>query len=420
MPVKNKWEIPVNLWFQKMPKIGDIGIEIECEGENLGRRPPVPWQAHHDGSLRGEECIEYITNGPVPYGESLKALENLQKYCIKNRSIIEDSHRTSVHIHINILPLTLRELYNFMVLYLVMEDVLVEYSGGKERVGNLFCLRASDAEYQVDILARAAQNFKFNDFARQEFRYASMNVCSVSKFGSLEFRSHRGLINPDIIYAWVRTLMGLRDQAQGGLGSPERIIEQFSIEGPMEFIKRRLPKDVYQKILLFDNVEQRLRDGMRLIQDIAFAVDWSEPDSVKWPKDVAEQILEQAPRADEPYHEWAARQGPFQRADLEVPEPAPRAPNRMHQYVPGGDGAVDNQANAYVGQLNAYVDQLQAYQMVAGNHLDPWAIGVNEPEPQLDQIVRHDIFADDVEVDYDAFDDDVDEPNYEEDEDGNF
>ena len=59
----------------EMPQ--EIGIEIEMEGHYLARDANRKWIQKGDGSLRGAESMEYITNGPVSRAEVRIYLESL-------------------------------------------------------------------------------------------------------------------------------------------------------------------------------------------------------------------------------------------------------------------------------------------------------------------------------------------------------
>ncbi len=91
---------------------------------------------------------------PVEPAEAYKALATLSHSFQENGSQIEDSGRAGVHVHVNCQELNIIQLYNFITLYLIFEDSLVKWCG-PDRVGNLFCLRAKDAEWLLFNLAGA-------------------------------------------------------------------------------------------------------------------------------------------------------------------------------------------------------------------------------------------------------------------------
>ena len=285
-------QVPLTEIFGIHPKFDkdeEVGIEVEVEGENLVRNFLSHWSYHADNSLRGESA-EYVLRKPVQRKDVPKVLRYLSKQLNENHSLIVPSNRTSVHVHLNMLQLTMKKIYNIMCMYVIFEDMLVEYCG-KERIGNLFCLRSSDAEYLLHVLRDAAKADRYNGFGRDELRYSSMNVCALTKYGSLEFRSLRcpakdNKLDTDTIQEWVDILTRLKDVALG-YDSPDKIVRDFSLKGPVVFAKQVLG-DLYKRFNTKD-FEARLYKNVRLIQDVAFATEW-EPDA-----EVTKKIKPQKP-----------------------------------------------------------------------------------------------------------------------------
>lgn len=164
---------------------GDVGIEIEVEGDNLPR-PDEYWRCERDGSLRGES-MEYVLEEPLKLPKALDALAHLDACYIRGNTNVHESVRAGVHIHINVQKLTVVELFSFMTAYLILEDLLIKYCG-EYREGNLFCLRTRDAEFLLHTLEGVASKKNYEAFSSDMLRYASMNVCSLWRYGSLEFR----------------------------------------------------------------------------------------------------------------------------------------------------------------------------------------------------------------------------------------
>ena len=122
---------------------GDIGVEIEVEGIGIPAARKY-WSNEEDGSLKGESR-EFVLKEPSTLEGVKDALGYLDALYTANETTVHDSVRAGVHIHINCQKLTMTQLYNFMVVYLILENVLVKWCGNY-RQGNLFCLKASDAE----------------------------------------------------------------------------------------------------------------------------------------------------------------------------------------------------------------------------------------------------------------------------------
>lgn|ERR1700749_980258 len=253
---------------------GDIGLEIEVEGARLPRLADY-WRNETDGSLKGEESMEYVLAKPGKLEDVRKALDYLELCYRSCGSRVDDTVRAGVHVHINCQHLSMTELYNFITVYLIVENLLVKWCG-EFREGNLFCLRACDAEWMLDVLRIAAKDNKKQfraRFHRDELRYASMNLKALGDYGSLEFRAMRGTRDLDLIYQWAETLYGLREFAKT-FEKPSDIIEQFSMGGAENFLERALGAN--KDMFMCDQYMDLLWRGIRNAQDVAYCTDWRE------------------------------------------------------------------------------------------------------------------------------------------------
>ena len=266
--------------FQEMrlrrKESGIIGLEIEVEGHRLPN-PEVFWRREVDGSLKAEETAEYVLARPAKdENELLEALKYLDGLYKTYKSRVDDSVRAGVHVHINCQDLTIVELYTFICLYLVLENVLVKFCG-QWREGNLFCLRASDAEFLLEELAAAIETGSHRNILWSDnLRYASINVKALGDYGSLEFRAMRGTRDLNLIGQWALLLYHLKE-ASKGFQNPADVVQRFSLETPLTFIKNVLGP--FEKMVAISDkkeYEAMLYEGMRNAQDIAYTTDWSK------------------------------------------------------------------------------------------------------------------------------------------------
>lgn len=250
---------------------GDVGVEIEVEGHNL---PPAVkgWRREADGSLRGESA-EYVLAKPLTTAELKVALKELARQYERHGSVIDDSIRAGVHVHVNVQTLTIVELYNFLTLYFIFEELLTKYCGDT-REGNLFCLRACDAEFVIERLQHAAKTRRFGHLISDDLRYAAVNVKALGSYGSLEFRAMRSTKDFSIIQAWAEILVGLREVAKQYF-EPTDIINGFS-EGEAEGFLVRVLGPYAELFLGYKDYKQCLTRGMRIAQEVAFCTNWQK------------------------------------------------------------------------------------------------------------------------------------------------
>jgi hypothetical protein len=254
---------------------GEVGIEVEVEGRNLPKTDAKIWVMTRDGSLKADEAIEYVLARPMSREDAMKALKYLDSKYESVGSTVDESIRAGVHVHVNVQSMNMCQLYTFITLYLVFEHLLVRWCG-PTREGNLFCLRASDAEYLLHRLGKAARTRRFHEiFYDDDLRYASVNVKAVVEHGSLEFRSMRGTRDLKAVARWVALLLNLRS-ASLSYPTPISVVEDFSHLSSEVFVKKIFGADGYEEIFPKEDGASLLFKGMRCAQDVAYAVeDWA-------------------------------------------------------------------------------------------------------------------------------------------------
>lgn len=273
--------------LNKKEEKGKIGIEIEVEGNKFKKTEiPSPWKYVKDGSLRGEDNAEYVLRSPIEFNKVPDAIATLWKMFTDYGSVLDDSNRTSIHVHLNAQHFHLNRLCSFFALYFSIEELLTEWCG-EHRVGNLFCLRAKDAPAIVSHLKDFIQK-EGNVHTSENLHYGGLNAHSLIKFGSIEIRSLRGVSDPQMILDWVSILeriYNLSDEFK----DPRVLCENFSGNGPLEYMqmilgdKTNLIRDSIQWDM--QRIKESLYDGIRLAQDLCYCREWSEYKPVILEKD---------------------------------------------------------------------------------------------------------------------------------------
>ena len=194
---------------------------------------------------------------------------------------LDDSNRTSVHVHLNAQGWHLNQL-SFLALYFSVEEILTQWCGD-HRVGNLFCLRSKDA---TAIVAQI-RDFIASDGARhpsQGMHYAGLNCHSLTKHGSVEIRSLRGVTEPQTIKTWVGILQRMYEMS-ADYKDPRLVIEGFSGSGPLDYLSSILGP--YTETIVqgtgFDHqqIMSSMYEGVRLAQDLCYCRDWSSSKKVR-------------------------------------------------------------------------------------------------------------------------------------------
>lgn len=252
--------------FRRRKTAGDVGIEIEVEGENLVIVDNEVWSTVDDHSLRGvypESRAEYVLATPVRSDAILPALNMLAEELANSK--LDFSYRTSVHVHVNVQQLEAEELLSMMYLYYLLEEPLTRYAG-MARIGNNFCLRLRDAEgvlnftkpWFIDPEKMAGYQ------AHDRVRYAAMNLEALPKYGSVEFRAMEGNLDVERIQDWCKMLLCLRDHK---LGSVIDISNAFGLFGPLGLLEEVFPPKLLKK-LMFSDVEYKMNESFSLSYDL--------------------------------------------------------------------------------------------------------------------------------------------------------
>jgi hypothetical protein len=275
--------------YNHAPTKGDVGIEIEVEGNMFPKHEyrgeeavdahliPKAWKYVHDGSLRGKDNAEYVLNGPIDFDDVPATVQSLFSMMDDYGTVLDDSNRTSVHVHLNVQNWHINRLASFLCAYYAVEEILSEFCG-EHRVGNLFCLRGKDAPGIISRLRyfiKRGESVAFTD----GMHYGGLNCQAIQKYGSVEIRTMRGAMNAEEVITWVGILRRIYDLS-AEYADPRLLVELFSGSGPMEFLEHILGE--YRTTVLsaisYDHqrIMEALYDGIVIAQDIAYCRSWED------------------------------------------------------------------------------------------------------------------------------------------------
>ena len=250
---------------------GEVGIEIEVEGEDLPPEGPLGWRKEEDGSLRGESG-EFVLERPCSRNSVGTFLSRIYDAYEENESYIVASPRQSVHIHINVQDVPADKIFNYILLFLMFEPMLVRYCG-EGRSNNLFCLRSSDAEYLLTSLEKAAASGSLMELGSDALRYSAINVNALFKYGSLEFRSMRGATDQKTLEDWVGMLLKLKDFAIS-IENPKELLAMFRSMDTFSFAQSVFGE--YTHILYNSESQEEMIESARSVKMIAYMGDWDK------------------------------------------------------------------------------------------------------------------------------------------------
>lgn len=254
-------------------KAGSVGLEIEVEGENLPFVNDEYWRTEHDGSLKTAEAFEYVLKEPVSFTKIRGVVDSLDEQLKGHGSVVLNSERAGVHVHINVQQDTIASLGSFICLYYLFETALLNFCGQK-RAGNLFCLRLRDADAPIDYVLAMLRSKSFGILHTDKIRYGSLNLKALPQYGSLEFRGMRSTNDFNEIKTWIHLLLSLRKFARS-LDKPSDIPELLKRLGPAAFTEQVFGNRA-SMLLCQEGFADSLHEDLFLISELVHTKAWEK------------------------------------------------------------------------------------------------------------------------------------------------
>ena len=252
----------------------DVGIEVELESNKEDYPRDIQgWNVHNDGSLR-YYGVEYVSI-PLKHKDVANSLNSLQKGLSKG-SWVDNNPRTSVHVHVNMLDYTPLQVWTLCTLYWMLEEVLFDICGNN-RKGNVFCMRLCDAEHLIDFCIDDTDSGRscFQKLTGDNLRYGALNLQSLLKFGTLEFRGMRGTLDMNgLVNDWVNLLIDIRD-VSFKFKSPSHVLEEFTSVSIEDGILRHFSRRSIDMLTSSSSEwRQKIVDNYTYLIPFAYCQEW--------------------------------------------------------------------------------------------------------------------------------------------------
>lgn len=197
-----------------------VGIEIELENflttDGLDEKLDDLnyWNLVDDGSLK-LNGVEFVSNAPTLIGNVPDAITELWDILDTCNPLV--TSRTSVHVHVDVLNMTVDSFLNYVMLCVLLERVLYTV-GGLHRIHNNNCVPVGNTHLPLRL-----KNAMDRGDPIIWPKYTGINVGSmvhnvsdgweVERRGTIEFRMHEGTLDSEEISNWVFLLQYLKDIA---------------------------------------------------------------------------------------------------------------------------------------------------------------------------------------------------------------
>jgi hypothetical protein len=276
-----------------------VGIELEYEhasnygaGESYIEGFPKGWRHTVDHSLRNSG-IEYISE-PTKRADLADSVNGIISHAREYEVI--PTIRCGLHVHVNVTDLSWREMFQMVTYYAFLEPTLfAAFASGREM--SHFCAPMWSNTQLAETLHLDSKNLRSGITVAGEYdqsrikyyltggaskysqlsmlsapKYAALNVSSLLKFGTLEFRQAPSTLSASQIIAWAEILLNIRREALK-YSDPVKICEVYHRDGI-----RKMLDAVGYNLLSCDHVDQEDADDTACFIAGAEAPKWEELD----------------------------------------------------------------------------------------------------------------------------------------------
>lgn len=164
-----------------------------------------------EGSTTEEDCREFTS--PILHSYHSKGLEQI----VTQASTQPQNSTAGIHVHVEASHLTTKQLGSLVYGYNVIEPILVS---SYQRETREYCkYRESD---EAQYILRALKNEPYlpvKEFSSVGDRYVSLNLCSLRKYGTVEFRAMGPVYEYEYLIKWAQICRELVNIAKAGMTS---------------------------------------------------------------------------------------------------------------------------------------------------------------------------------------------------------
>lgn len=262
-----------------------IGLEVEAENLRYSGRSQINdadyntlaesgWRIDSDGSLR-DDGREFKFSGPLCGADITTALD-----AFFHVVSFTPCHRAGIHIHVDWTTADDADsLATLMAIAYGLEPALFSIAG-EGRKESSFCrpLHDLDPEMLAGAIRSGSFEWMHNKLLPGIGRYYGVNLASISKHGTVEFRHFPSLCDRQKIETWIKLVMLFRIAATNPTLTPVRVCEMMSTPaGINEFCRAYFGfHDLHT--LLLDNMDigavaqrMKLMHGLIRVKPIAKA-----------------------------------------------------------------------------------------------------------------------------------------------------
>lgn len=239
-----------------------VGVEVELEGLPTAFFQSDYWDVKHDGSLRNNGR-EFVFRGPTGGKDLYNAVVELDSFLFDKNP--DGNWRCSTHVHVDVRDMTVAQIKNLIIAYLMYEKFLFRLSG-MHRYNNNFCCAIGFAQQQLQVLSEAWDRPDISGFFDRVLigwdKYSALNLLPVSGFGSVEFRLSEALWRKGKLLLLCNRYLALKELAKNWDGSQRELIAYLSKASPREVLGKGCPREIPAEF------KEDISTGIKLCHDL--------------------------------------------------------------------------------------------------------------------------------------------------------
>ena len=183
-------------------------IRVKCVSEDYNHRVRRHWKIVSDGSVEGAYAAELVSP-PLSGKRGITTLRKVISAIKAAGARVNDS--CGFHVHVDSHDLSPNQVM----------AVVQRYGFFEKRIDNFMSIQRTNSNWAKRVNGRylnsMIQNHNFSSlefktFARYSDRYRKVNIASLARHGTIEFRQHEGTVNPDEVVNWTQFCVHFVDQ----------------------------------------------------------------------------------------------------------------------------------------------------------------------------------------------------------------
>ena len=222
-----------------------VGIEIEAEGvPNADDMAYGMWNMHSDGSLRNHGAE--FSSTPIKAHYAPLALALAKVLLPEN---VQFTHRTSIHVHLNMCDVDVNTVWSMALAYLPLEKFFFKVAGS-QRANSIFCVPMSETRDLEHVFSITNSRVYLEKYSAVNFR-PLIGGPDHPRFGTIEFRHMEGNLDLPRLVLWIQMIVALKTFAKAV--KPDELVEIIAglntTSQYREFVERVLGYSLAEQLL---------------------------------------------------------------------------------------------------------------------------------------------------------------------------